>query len=268
MTFLKENKTATSLVVILVAVIVFSALTFMNRNTLALTLWEQYELPRVALALNSSNIDLAMQLGNYYFGGGDYDIEKSEQSYRQAVAIDDRVLWGHYQLARILFVKGEFGEALKEINLELEANPENLRALYVRGLIYGYSGQVDEAILDFERFVEWAPKEWAGYNDLSWLLSKAGRYEEARGVINEALQNVYRGDENPWLLNSLGLAELNLGNLREARTAFSKALTFAGSLTEEEWQKSYPGNDPDGLSGGLNAFREAIGENLRRSTAK
>src|SRR3989338_315442 len=114
---------------------------------------------------------LEMQTGNYYFNGGAYDLEKAEEAFKRALRADPKILWGHYQLARIYFVKGEKEKALKEINKELEANPANLRSLYVRGLINGYSGDLKNAEEDFRRFTLWAPKEWAGYNDLAWILA-------------------------------------------------------------------------------------------------
>src|SRR3990172_10167699 len=116
-----------------------------------------------------------MRQGNFYFNGGAYDLEKAERAFQRAVRIEPGILWGHYQLARIYFVKGNFDKAIEEINKELEANPENLRSLYVRGLIYGYRNQFGDLELvenDFRRFTYWAPSEWAGYNDLAWILSK------------------------------------------------------------------------------------------------
>ena len=119
---------------------------------------------------------------------------------------------GHYQLARIAFVRSDFDTALREINAELAANPENLRSLYVRGLIYGYRGLLGDLALaesDFTRFTEWAPSEWAGYNDLAWILAKEGKYQEIETVMARALKNVPGGTENPWLWNMLGVARLN-----------------------------------------------------------
>ena len=101
---------------------------------------------------------------------------KLEQSYQKAIAIKPDIFWCHYQLARIYFMKGDFNKALEEIDKELKAHPENLRSLYVRGLIFGYRGDFVAAEKDFNHFINWAPKEWAGYNDLAWVLDKQGKY--------------------------------------------------------------------------------------------
>jgi len=207
----------------------------------------------------------AIRLGNYYFNNGAYDLEKAEEAFRRALKADPKILWGHYQLARIYFVKGEKDKALEEINKELEANPENLRSLYVRGLIYGSSGKLAEAEIDFKRFVVWFPSEWAGYNDLAWILAKEGKYKEAKEILLDALKKAARAEKNPWLWNSLGVAELNLGEYANARKSFTKAKESVNMLLLKDWQSAYPGNNPVESERGLADFKRAIEANLEKS---
>jgi|SRR3989344_3669993 len=206
-----------------------------------------------------------MRQGNYYFNGGAYDLEKAEAAFQRAVRIEPGILWGHYQLARIYFVKGDSVKAIEEINKELKANPENLRALYVRGLIYGFGKNFASAEEDFRRFTQWAPKEWAGHNDLAWILAKEEKYAEAESAIKKAFREIPGGDKNPWLWNSLGVAELNLKKNKEARLSFEKAKQLLGVMTLAEWSRAYPGNDPAAAEGGWRAFLGAVEENLQRS---
>jgi len=254
------------LIISAAALAVFAFL--LSQDSLARAAWRKYRSPAAALALDQRDARLAMQIGNYHFGGGAYDLAVAERAYRRAVAIDPKVLWGHYQIARIIFVKGDFEGALNEINAELAANPENLRSLYVRGLVYGYRGGPDDLALaeaDFRRFTEWAPKEWAGYNDLAWIQSKEAKYREARNTIQAALENVPDGKKNPWLWNAKGVAELNLEKYREAEASFKKAAALAELLTLADWRKAYPGNSPASAEAGLRAFKNAIAENLERA---
>ena len=244
---------------IMVVVFLFSA------DPLARIAWQKYRAPEIAITLDRTDAALAMQIGNYYFNGGAYDLEIAAHAYERANAIDPRVLWGHYQRARILFIKGDFSGAIEEINRELLANPSNLRSLYVRGLIYGYHGDLDKAEDDFRSFTQWAPKEWAGYNDLAWILEKRGKYKAAKDAIAKAFVEIPQANNNPWLWNSLGVAELNLGNHADAHNAFKRAQTLANSLTEADFRKSYPGNAPAEAGSGLKVFRDAIMENLTTS---
>ncbi len=156
-------------------------------------------------------------------------------------------------------------EALREINEELKANPENLRSLYVRGLIYGYrkySGDLLRAEDDFRRFTEWAPTEWAGHNDLIWVLLKQKKYKEALEGSEEAFKKAYEAETNPWLWNGKGLAELNLNIKKEAINSFTQALKSAEKLTVPDWKLAYPGNDPDHYPEGMSNFRKTINDNL------
>lgn len=227
--------------------------------------WHRYRNAPLALAIPHRNAGLASEIGNFYFGVGGYDLALATRAYRKAVAIDPKIFWGHYQLARIHFMRREYESALSEIALELEANPQNLRSLYVRGLIHGFGGNLALAEEDFQRFTQWAPKEWAGYSDLAWILLKRGKSREAADAIATAFREVPDAGENPWLWNSLGVARLNLREYQRAKIAFVKAQELVAGLSEQDWRRAYPGNNPTDAAGGLKAFRGAITENIRMS---
>ncbi len=246
-----------------------------KQDALAKLLWQRYHLPDLAILMIRSDADLAMYIGSYYFNGaigsGEYNQDIALKAYKKAVSINQKVLWGHYQLARIYFVKGNFNLAIEEIGKELNYNPENLRSLYVRGLIYGYrnlAGDLEKAEADFRRFTEWAPKEWGGYNDLAWVLSKQGQYLEAEEAIKMAFEKALGAGNNPWLWNALGVAQLNLKKYSGATNSFKKGEELAEKLTLEEWRLAYPGNNPASAEQGLSAFLKAINENLRRAESQ
>jgi len=98
-----------------------------------------------------------------------------------------------------------------------------------------------------------------------WVLAKQGKYDEVKEAIFSAFENVSDAQRNPWLLNSLGVAELNLGEYKKAEASFLKAKEYAKALTPEEWSRSYPGNNPQGASAGLKQFLDAIEGNLLRT---
>lgn len=254
----------------LVLIIVVASIGFLAaRDALARVVWLKLHQPSVAISLVRKDVALAMLMGNYYFNGtigaSVYEPDIAERAFRKAVAINPNILWGHYQLARVLFTQGRHDEALHEINAELKANPGNLRSLYVRGLIFGYQGNLVNAENDFRRFVEWSPMEWAGYNDLAWILSKQRKYAEAEETIRAALEKVPDADNNPWLWNSLGVAYLNQAKYQQALDAFTKAGDLASKLSPSEWSRAYPGNNPTSAESGLTVFRNAIAENLQRA---
>lgn len=195
-------------------------------------------------------------------------MDKAESAFKRALSADPNIVFGHYQLARIYFAKGDFARALLEINKELAAHPENLRSLYVRGLIYGYMPDLPKAEEDFLRFTRWAPKEWAGYNDLAWILAKEGKYAEAEKTAGAGIKEADGGGQNAWLWNSLGVSQLNLKKYGEAEKSFKKASELARNMTEDAWARAYPGNNSQESFGGLRAFKTAIEANLMRAVDK
>lgn len=216
----------------------------------------------LAYYTNHTDAALAIKEGFYYFGGGQYDLPKAVNAFTLATKLEPNILWGHYQLARIYFVQGRWSEALAEINAELAANPQNLRALYERGLIETSMGNLSAAEADFTRFIAWAPSEWGGYNDGAYVLAKEGKYVESEALIEKAFKNVSGGNTVPWLWNGLGLTQLNLGRYAQAEQSFTKALELADRLTTQDWVSAYTANDPAAASASIAAFQTAVQANI------
>ncbi len=212
------------------------------------------------LFLAPPNAQALFERGNYYYGGGAYDTAKAEKYFRAALALDPMLQGPHYQLARIYFVQGDFYTAENEINKELDLHPDFKRSYYVRGLIYGYSGRLAEAEADFKQFLKWMPDSWAGNNDLAWIYFQEGKYAEAHDTARVGLTIA---PENPWLLNALGVALLNLDDKKGAKEAFTKALAVIGSMNEKDWGVAYPGNDPSIYGEGFSKMKVSIQQNLQ-----
>lgn len=259
-----KEKTLLQVVASAMAIVLFAFL--LMGDSIARSAWGKYGAADVALLLNRGDAALASELGRYYFNGGEYDLAKAKRSYEKAISIDPTVLWGHYQLARIYFVEGDFEKALEEINTELAVNPENLRSLYVRGLIYGYmNGELEKSEQDFRAFVNWASLEWAGYNDLAWVLLQEKKYPEAREVMQQAFDTVPQAEANVWLWNTRGVTELNVGAYASALTSFLEAEKLVNQLGVTEWSEAYPGNSLEQASEGYRIFKEAISLNIEES---
>jgi tetratricopeptide (TPR) repeat protein len=248
--------------IVAVAVFLIFSLLLVYPDALARFVWSRYSLADMAMALNRHDAALAKEIGDYYFGGGAYDVAKAKQAYRTAISLDPAIGWAHYQLARLYFVESDFYNALKAINEELELYPDNQRSFYVRGLIRGYSGDLIKAEEDFRRFVAWAPREWAGYNDLAWILAKREKWDEMKSAMNSAFASVPDAENNPWLWNMLGVGQLNLKEYEAALGSFEKAKALAMRLSISDWRRAYPGNSPEQAAAGLKAFLAAIAKNI------
>ncbi|MFA5998188.1 MAG: tetratricopeptide repeat protein [Candidatus Paceibacterota bacterium] len=246
---------------LLSAVVILPATYYLvqEKDAVSATLWDKLNCGICVFYLQPDDPQLFFDIGNYYFGGGAYNLEKAEYYLRQSLVIDPGVAGAHYQIARVHFIRGEFSTALDEINKEIELHPDFKRSYYVRGLIYGYNRQFKEAEADFKEFLRWKPESWAGNNDLAWIYFQEGKYAEARDAVRAGLKIA---PDNPWLLNSLGVALLNTGDKEGAKNAFTRALAVLGSLSEADWGAAYPGNDPGVYAEGLSQMKASLETNL------
>ncbi len=197
--------------------------------------------------------------GNFYFNGGAYDLDKAAKFYKAAAFVGGKSSYPRYQLARVYFLKTDYKDGLKEINKALALNPENKRAFYIRGLINGYAENYQAAAEDFQKFIAWAPKEWAGYNDLAWAYYEGKDYQNA---VDAALKGLEVVPNNAWLLNGLGVSLQALGKSDEAKVALDRAAEIAKKMTPADWKVAYPGNDAQTAEWDLAQFKTDVNYNL------
>lgn len=245
----------------------------------ARAVWKQYHGGVFALMLDRTDALLAIEIGEYYFGNQaaigttgarPYDLPLAEKAFGKAIKINPSVPIAHYMRARVEFVRADFDATLADLNSELALFPENKRTLYMRGLTYAYRGLPGDLLLaeqDFREFTAWAPREWAGYNDLAFVLAKEKKYSEAAKVLKEAIAKAEGGATNPWLWDALGVMELNLNNPSQAISALTKAQKYASILTETDWQRAYPGNNPTMAVQGIGVIQGGIAKNLLKAYA-
>ena len=235
------------IIVCVVAVVAVSAFFMFFRNDLGWFIWNNTHWTEGALAFENKDPALYLDIGMYYFQKK-HDFESAETIFKKAIEVVPEAPWIRYQLGRIYFIRGRFYQALMLLQKEHELYPEHKRVHYMLGLVYGYrglGGDLEKAEENFEKFIAFAPKEWAGYNDLAWIQIKRKKFEEAKASVLNAFEIVsYEKDRNVWLWTSLGVAELNLGNYEEAKRAFLKAEHISGAMTADYFASAYPGNDP------------------------
>ncbi len=238
---LENNFRKKILYIVLLVLLILGVYLFTNRNEVAVLVWNNTHNVLATSLLNSDSSELGMEMGRYYFNGpGGYHLTRASRGFREAISVDTEDASAHYALSRVLFVIGDFDNAREEILLSLKYDPKNLRAYYVKGLIESYDGNLEESESDFSRFIEWAPKEWAGYNDLAWVELRQGKFEEALETTQNGLLET--DDSNMWLLSNKGLALLNLDRFKEAQITYENVIEASRHSTEKEWKDAYPGN--------------------------
>lgn len=218
-------------------------------------------LAKPALWLAPPDAALAYRAGNFYLGEEAHDLEKAEELYQLALKLGyPEPAYAHFGLSRVYFFQGRYNRAVEAINQVMELDPSIKNTHYMRGLIYGYKNSLPEAARDFKKFLELKPESWAGANDLAWIYFRQGNYEAVERVAREALKY---NPGNPWLLNSLGVALLNLDRKKEAGEALESALAGFKPMTPAEWGRAYPGNDARYHAQGLASTIRSVEKNIQ-----
>ncbi len=202
-----------------------------------------------------------MAFGDLHFGGsGAYDLSRADLYYRMALVADRETLHAHHQRARIAFLHGDFDNALELIEHQVaEHGTSFMSSYYIRGLIHGYRKEFPDAERDFKTFLKWDPENWAALNDLAWVYFAQGEFLEAAETSAAGLQIAPR---NLWLLTMHAMSLFNLGEREESERLLMQAREESLTLTEGDWLRAYPGNDPAFAPQGLASLRKAIEENF------
>lgn len=191
-----------------------------------------------------------------------HDIDRAHYFYSKAAEMDDAYPYVYHQLARIEFLKNNQSTALLYINKEIDRHGETQpNSYYIRGLIEGYRGEYDAAARDYEHYIESTAPNWAAINDYAWVLLKAERFADARDATASGLIHF---PDNAWLLNSHAIALAELGDAKSAHPYARSAAEAVNKLTQIDWLRAYPGNDPNVASDGVAAFQVAVQQNLSR----
>lgn len=122
--------------------------------------------------------------------------------------------------------QGQQAAALDRINAYLTANPKDVQAMFIKGVILAEQNRRDEAIKVFTDITEKYPNLPEPYNNLAVLYADQGQYDKARKALETAIKT------HP----SYATAHENLGDIyaRMASEAYDKALQLDNGNTRAQ----------------------------------
>ncbi len=245
---------------VLLSVALLSAAVLMLTLLFRLPIQIAYE--KTMLAISPSG-EKAYEYGVRHFNAqrsSEYEISAAEYFFDRALTLDPSLLYVHHELARIYFLRGDFFDALMQINTQIAQHGDSTpNSYYMRGLIEGYVGDYEDSAKDYTYFLKFDPYDWAGMNDEAWVLLKAKHFQEAAELTAKGLKYF---PQNPWLLNNNAIALYELGEIKEAEAPAEAAAVAAAKLTDADWLHAYPGNDPQVASEGVAQFKAAAAKNI------
>lgn len=97
----------------------------------------------------------------------------------QAAPLDD---------ARALLRKGQYEQALEQVDLHLKSKPDDIQGYFLKGIILTEQGERDAAIKVFRNLTQRYPEVPEPYNNLAVLYAQRGDYVAARDALEMAVR--------------------------------------------------------------------------------
>lgn len=137
----------------------------------------------------------------------------------------------HTELAASYFERAQYGIALQEVEVALQAESKYAPAFNVRGLIRMALREDKQADDDFRRSLQLDSSDSNAHNNYGWFLCQRGRETEAVAQFLEAVKNpLYATPETAYV--NAGMCSKKIGKLKEAEEYLQRALIR---------QPNYPG---------------------------
>ncbi len=135
----------------------------------------------------------------------------------------------YHQFGAALERKGDYSEAVKYLQKALEMDPNFAEAANHLGYMWAERGEnLERARELIERAVKAEPKNEAYLDSLAWVLFKLGKPREALPFMLQAVALAEaQNAPDATLYDHLGDIQAALGNTREARAAWGKALALS-----------------------------------------
>ena len=135
------------------------------------------------------------------------------------------------ELAALYYERGQYGVALEELDVVLQAAPDYAPAYNVRGLVRMALREFKQAELDFRRSLELDSGDSDAHNNYGWFLCQQGRERESIKHFLAALKNPLYSTPSKAYLNA-GVCSKKGGNMQEAEEFLHKALVVQPNMPE------------------------------------
>ena len=153
----------------------------------------------------------------------------SESLWTHTLACTSDNFIGHNNLGIALLKTGNVDEAMVHYQKALEINPDFAEAHNNLGNFLFQKGSVDEAMVHYQKALEINPDYAEAHYNLGYALLKMGNVDEAIAHLQKALQiNPDYAEAH----NNLGVILLQKGNVDEAITHYQKALQINPDYAE------------------------------------
>ncbi|TNF30044.1 MAG: tetratricopeptide repeat protein [Deltaproteobacteria bacterium] len=131
-----------------------------------------------------------------------------------------------FQLGRTHVVNGDAEAGVRYLTRALSEDKNYAGAYYFKGVALRQLGRYDEADKAFREALACDPTYVPAFRDLGMMYEQFDAFDAARAVYLEGLKY---NEEDPDLLNNLGLLAMQEGNVKEGITYFDRAVGRSSS---------------------------------------
>ena len=130
-----------------------------------------------------------------------------------------------------LIPQKRYQEAIDKLEPVVKEFPDNVVFLHDLGFCYTSIGKLDKGNEIYEKMVELAPNNEAGYVGLGFVNRRLGRIQVA---VKALLKAIEIKEDNGIAWNELGEAYLKGDDYGNAKNAFTQAIQWGGAETDAE----------------------------------
>ena len=207
------------------------------------------ELAKKAISLDEQNAGAYMVFANVYAQTGQF--EKAAAAQKKALSLDPANSVVNALAGNALYHAGKFREAIPFFKRAIRINPKHLNwYLLPMGAAYFWTGQNEEAIAAFKKWVSRESENADAHAFLGIALIAAGKPEEAIPMLEKAL--TLNPDRPGWYTGNLSVARACTGQTEEAITMMQEVFNSnpkdAESCRNLSWVLIYGGRHEEALS--------------------
>ncbi|MCK5377682.1 MAG: sulfatase-like hydrolase/transferase, partial [Acidobacteria bacterium] len=149
------------------------------------------------------------------------DIEAATQLLSRVLERDPTIIDAHQLMGQVASKNHQFEEAAGHFRDALQLDENHKTSLYGLAIAYAELGRDEEAALGFRRLLEFSPRDIKAALPLADIYEKAGRIDDAAGVLAEICE---QPEPPPALVNRLGELRVLQGREADARALFERAI--------------------------------------------
>ena len=167
------------------------------------------------------------------------DMEKALADYDAALTIDPALTAALVGRGRLCHLSGRLQDALASFNAAIEQDPENAEVVCSRGDLLVDLGRYNDALQDYARAIDLNPKFEHAYRNGAWLLATCpdDAVRDSEGALKGAQAALDCGyGERHAALDTLAAALANAGRFEEAVGTVQQAIEIAPEEARPDYQ--------------------------------